>query len=412
MNIKSRIRALPREILSVFELAGKLAENHGNKLYLVGGIIRDLLIRPKNIKHDFDLVIEGDAITLAKELAPGNFTLHHRFGTAKISLLGWTFDLTSARSESYSRPGALPKVYPGSLRDDLFRRDFTINTLAASLNPSDFGDFIDYHGGYDDIGKKLIRVLHHDSFVDDATRIFRAIRYEQRLDFNIENNTKKLLLNNIEYITSLSGDRIRHEIEAILREDKPEKALLRANELGILTQMSPDLKADKWLSIRFEVARNYFSPSRPSVEVYLALLLFRLDMKNIDQISTRLRLTKKQRVIIENSIALMDQEKKIIKSNIQPSNIVFMIESFDTEAIRVAIIVNESAAFRNNLENYLNSWRHIKPCLKGGDLKKLGVTVGPAIKEYLLKIRSAKLDGLISHRHEEEEMIKRWLTAK
>ena len=236
INLSAQIqKQLPAELVDFMQQAGEIAAAQGQNLYLVGGVVRDLLLGRANL--DLDLVVEGDAIKLAQQLldiAHGKITTHPRFNTAKIRRDKWSIDLTTARSETYARPGALPKVKPGVLASDLSRRDFTINTMAVELIPSRYGQLVDRHGGRDDLEHKLIRILHEKSFVDDATRIWRALRYEQRLNFQLEPNTLKLLKRDIPMLDTISGDRIRHELELILDEELPEKTIRRAEELKVL----------------------------------------------------------------------------------------------------------------------------------------------------------------------------------
>src|SRR4030042_521069 len=189
-NFSKEIRAyLPQRIFNLLRDAGDKANKMGQEMFLVGGGVRDLFLGRPNF--DLDLVIEGDAIKLAQELAKSSrvkLIVHRCFGTAKLNFSDFTLDIAAARRETYSRPGALPDVQPGTINDDLFRRDFSVNAMALCLAPERFGELIDLYHGQDDIANRLIRVLHPNSFIDDATRIFRAIRYEQRLGFTLEPN--------------------------------------------------------------------------------------------------------------------------------------------------------------------------------------------------------------------------------
>ena len=194
-NLSSQIeKQLPAELVTFIQRAGKTAISRGQGLYLVGGVVRDLLLGQTNL--DLDLVVEGNALELAQqlvEITQGKIITHPRFNTAKLHWDKWSVDLTTARSETYTKPGALPTVTPGSINNDLSRRDFTINAMAIELNPSHYGELIDLYGGREDLEHKLIRILHEKSFTDDATRIWRGLRYEQRLDFQLEPTTLKLL---------------------------------------------------------------------------------------------------------------------------------------------------------------------------------------------------------------------------
>ena len=265
INLSSKIeKQLPAELVSFMRTAGEVASSQGQSLYLVGGVVRDLLLGQPNF--DLDLVVEGDAIDLAHQLAQakqGKLITHPRFNTAKLQWDKWSVDIATARSETYAKPGALPRVKPSSLSNDISRRDFTINTMAVCLNPSRYGELIDLYGGMDDLKHKIIRILHEKSFTDDATRILRGLRYEQRLDFQLEPVTLQLLKRDIPMLDTISGDRIRHELELILKEEFPEKVLRRAEELGVLTKLHPALKGNGWLAEKFKQARQLSHPNLP-----------------------------------------------------------------------------------------------------------------------------------------------------
>ena len=238
-------KQLPPELVNFMWLAGEVALGRGERVYLVGGVVRDLLLEQQNL--DLDLVVEGNAIELAlqlKEVNGGEIITHLRFSTAKLSWDRWSVDFATSRSETYDKPGALPRVKPSSIDSDLSRRDFTINAMAVHLNPGDYGKLLDPCGGRNDLKKKVLRVLHEKSFADDATRIWRALRYEQRLGFRLERKTLSLLKRDVDMLDTISSDRIRYEIECILREGYPEKILRRAEELGVLAKLHPALKGN------------------------------------------------------------------------------------------------------------------------------------------------------------------------
>ena len=291
INLASKIEdQLPAELVDFMQVAGKVAYSQGQSLYLVGGVVRDLLLGQPNF--DLDLVVEGDAINLAHQLIQikqGKLITHPRFNTAKLQWDKWSVDLATARSETYVKPGALPRVKPSSINSDLSRRDFTINTMAIYLDPGRYGELIDLYGGMDDLKHKLIRILHEKSFIDDATRILRGLRYEQRLNFQLEPVTLQLLERDIPMLDTISGDRIRHELELILKEEFPEKILRRADELNVLPKLHPALKGNGWLAEKFGQARQLTSPNPPPVGLYLALLAYRLTNEENEQLISRLR---------------------------------------------------------------------------------------------------------------------------
>ncbi len=408
INLASRMKKqLPAELFVFLREVGGVTQGQGQKLYLVGGVVRDLLLERNNL--DLDLVIEGDAVKLAQELArtkQGKITTHPRFGTAKLQWANWIIDLATARAETYARPGALPAVKPGTIVSDLSRRDFTINAMAAELNPGNFGQLLDPYGGRDDLEHKRIRVLHAKSFVDDATRIWRALRYEQRLDFQLEPSTLKLLKRDTSMLDTISGDRIRHELELIIKEALPEKALRRADEMGVLTKVHPSLRGDRWLVETFALAREDSRPSPPTPLLYLALLAYRLTADETGQLISYLRLPRSSAQTLRDTIALKAKIEELSLPGLAPSFIYFRLHGHGPTALTANSLATDSTTAVEHIELYLNVLRYVHPSLSGEDIKKLGVPAGPKIKEILHKLREAKLDGKVASRKDEEEMVR------
>ena len=400
---------LPAELVDFMHVAGKAAASQGQNIYLVGGVVRDLLLGKPNL--DLDLVVEGDAIELARQLAQtkqAKITTHPRFNTAKLEWDKWSVDLTTARSESYAKPGALPTVKPNSIENDLARRDFTINAMAVHINPSRYGELIDIHGGKDDLRQKLIRILHEKSFIDDATRIWRGLRYEQRLDFRLEKNTLKLLKRDAHMLDTISGDRIRYELECILQEERPEKVLRRAEELNVLESLHPALKGDGWLAERFGQARQISSPTPPPMGLYLALLAYPLTTEETEQIISRLRLPKSSAQILRDSVGLKSKLQPLDDPELSPSSIYAILHSYSPPAITANSLAAESSTTRQHIQLFLNKLRYVKPALTGNDLQRMGVTPGPQMKELLQRLHEAKLDGKVTTKRDEERLIEGW----
>ena len=238
-------QSLSAQQLTLLRVVAEAAGTRQVPLYLVGGFVRDLLLGIP--ATDFDLVVEGDAIALAKVLAAqygGRVTAHVRFGTAQWFLPdsnGHALDFISTRSETYKHSGALPTVKPGRLADDLARRDFTINTLALRIDGEHWGELHDELDGLDDLKHGLVRVLHSQSFLDDPTRLFRAVRYEQRYGFQIAPETLALIPPARPLIGSLSAERVRHELDLILEEEQAVAMLDRLAELDLLQPVHPAL---------------------------------------------------------------------------------------------------------------------------------------------------------------------------
>ena len=297
INLTEKIKKiLPVEAVALIKETAAIAGEKNLPLYLVGGIVRDLMLWHSSA--DLDLVVEGDATAFAKEFTRkvgGTLTIHKMFNTAKVTRDNLTVDIAMARTETYAKPGALPVVTPGTLKTDLFRRDFTINAMAICLSPDRYGELIDLYRGLKDLNGKAIRILHENSFIDDATRIWRAIRYEQRLGFQIEPGTLRLLKRDVNLLKTVGGYRLRRELELVLKEKEPEKALVRADKLGVLKALHPSIKADEWLVSRFQTARD---EGRVTPDFYLGLLTCRLNEEDLKQITKYLRFSAGQVHII------------------------------------------------------------------------------------------------------------------
>jgi len=408
-NLSSHLeKYLPPPVLALIKIAGKEASELEQELYLVGGVMRDLFLGRANF--DFDLVVEGDAISLAKRLArdsQAKLTVHSRFGTAKLNYPGFNLDLATARGETYSKPGALPTVKPGSLKDDLIRRDFSINAMALHLNPQRFGELIDLYNGKDDLERRLIRILHPKSFIDDATRILRAIRYEQRLGFKLEAETEKLLRRHVAMLNTISGDRIRHELELILKEDEPERTLRRAEELEVLSQLHPSLKGNGRLSKMFTQARQ--SDIRASLStLYLCLLIYNLTEKANEQFISRLNFPKNTSQAMHQTLQLRAQLHNLANPKLKPSDIYQLLQDYSAPAIQVNALASKSLVVSKHMNLYLSKLRYVKPLLNGEDLKKMDIAAGPKIGAILSALHKAKLDGKVHTRKDEEKLIHSW----
>ena len=408
INLSSKIqKQLPIELIKFMRAAGDVAQRQGQPLYLVGGVVRDLLLGRANF--DLDLVVEGDAISLASQLTsatPAKLVTHPCFGTAKLQWDKWSVDLASARSETYAKPGALPAVKPGSIKEDLSRRDFTVNTMAVELQPGRYGELLDLYGGRDDLERKFIRVLHDKSFKDDATRIWRGLRYEQRLGFQFEANTLQLLKRDMSWLDTISGDRIRHEIELILREELPEKVLRRADELGVLVWLHPSLEGNDWLVEKFGQARELSSPDLPSVDFYLSLLAYMLTEEENEQLVSYLRLPKSAARILHDTAGIKAELGLLANPDLTPSSIYSLLQGYSAKAIVASSIAIDLPLVHQRIDLFLCKLRYVKPALTGDDLQKMGVAPGPRIKEILNLLRNARLDGEVSSKKEEEELVR------
>lgn len=405
MNFARQIEQyLPQQVLELIKTISREANRSGQRAYLVGGAVRDMFLGYSNF--DLDLVIESNAVKLAQKIAKvsqANLIIHPRFGTAKLSYSNFTLDMTTVRGETYAKPGALPTVAPGTINDDLFRRDFSINAMAISLNQSNYGELIDPCQGKGDLKSHLIRILHPKSFSDDATRILRAIRYEQRLRFKLEPQTAQLLKQDIPALDTISGDRIRHELELILREKHPEYALKRLSQLGALQRINPYLKGNEWIAEKFEAARLLNKPSQlPSL--YLCLLVYHLQGKDNEKFIQHLNMPTKLARELRDTIHLKGQLYLLDKSSMKRSEIYYLLHEYSSLAIQTNVVASEFPIACSNLKLFLTKLRYVKTTLNGEELKKLGISAGPELGQILQTLHRAKLDGKVKTRAEEERL--------
>lgn len=401
-------RRMPAGALGTLEKVEKAACQRGWRIYLAGGAVRDLLLRRPVL--DIDLVVEGDAVQLAvetaKTLKAGRLTIHPPFLTASIRAPGLNMDFATARTESYTCPGALPSVRPAKLDDDLRRRDFSINAMAVSLNSADFGTLIDYCGGQADLKAGLIRVLHEESFRDDATRIWRAVRYEQRLGFAIERQTLTWLRHDLDKLQTVSGERIRHELECVFAEPYPEKVFRRATGLGIPKKLHPRLTMPRDLARWYARVRRVSTDKKTRGALYLALLTYNTSAAAAKQVCASLGLDKKATRIIDATHSLKSRLDALDDHPLQPSAIYQILNGYAEEAILANLTTARSGMVRRNIRFYLDELRYVKTELAGGDLLAIGMKKGPQIKAALEYLLAARLDGEVRTRRDEEKWLK------
>lgn len=415
---------LPADLLDLVRHASEETRELGFSLYLVGGFVRDLLLNQPNL--DLDLVVEGDAIQLAERLAKrfgGRVHGHSRFGTAKWMLESSAthpevprseaervthLDFTTARTEFYAHPSALPEVERSSIKQDLRRRDFTINTLAICLDPDRYGQLLDPFGGEADLRDGVIRVLHHLSFVEDPTRILRAVRFEQRFGFKIEARTAELLNDALDMLSRVSGGRIRHELSLIFQETQPEKAMARLNELGVLKAIYPALMFKPWHADKFISARE---GGKPTPLIYFGLVAYQWSAKDADEFAARMRFSNAEAETLKQIVALREETKSLTAARLQPSAIHRMLSGYSDEALVVASMAADEERVCERIHAFRTRWRDIAPELTGNDLKRLGISPGPTYRDILSRLQDARLDGQVSDRGQEEEFVHEFLNA-
>ncbi len=423
-EIAAKIEAvLPAPLLDLLQQASRMAQEMDVPLYVVGGFVRDLLLGEPNL--DMDLVVEGDAIKLARSLAHrigARSRSHRRFGTAKIMLeehetdFGVPFlDFATARLEFYPSSAALPEVERSSIKADLHRRDFTINTLAIRLDSDHYGDLLDFYGGEQDLEDGLIRVLHSLSFIEDPTRIMRAARFEQRLDFRIEPRTEELIDNALPMLSRVSGERIRHELYLILGEQQPELALCRLDDLGVLAQIQPQLTCDEETRRLFERLRQVVAggawavptsgEGQPAPGLYLALFTYDLSRAKLEALIGRLKIFRDDLDLLRQVLDLKERETDLARPALSNREIDDLLRYASTEALLVFWLATDDERVRERLWRYEHVLRHVQPAVDGEYLKGLGLEPGPIFSKLLRAVRGALLNGEIETEAEERELV-------
>ena len=425
-NLAPRLEStLPPARFALLSDIARLAQSQKDDLYIVGGFVRDLLLDYPSL--DFDLVVEGDAIALAKAVQKkfgGRVTSHERFGTAKWFPEGRqnlpnTLDFITARTEFYTHPTALPTVKSGSIKLDLHRRDFTINTLALRLDGHHWGELYDYWGGLSDLKQGFVRVLHSLSFVDDPTRVLRAVRYEQRYGFEIGTRTKNLLLAARPLIDRVSGDRIRHEFNRIFEEEKVSRMMERLQELGVLTAIHPSLVWDGKLTRQVDAILRAESPSSWGLHSEFAgmplrrALLYTLWLMRVAEPSGVIKTLKLNtdlaHVILESS-QLWHEMDTLREAS--PSVVTARLRRVSTLAIYAVYLTLGDGPGKEALSAYVKRWRHVSSKTTGHDLQARGLPPGPRYTEILTALRNAWLDGEVESEEEERELLEEILRGE
>ena len=397
---------LPPATIGLLRRAGAAAAREGAALYLVGGSVRDLLLGRPVV--DLDLTVEGDGPRIAEALAAelgGRVSARSQFGTAKLVVGEQTLDVATARRETYDHPGALPTVRPGTLRDDLARRDFTVNAMAAHLGPETFGEIEDRLGGGADLAQRVLRPLHDGSFVDDATRILRAVRYEHRLGFRMDALTEALVRRDARYLSTISGDRVRHEIERICQEAQPEAALARARDLGVLTALLPGLDWPEEVHDAVSRAREAAEQTAPLL--FVALLASTLGAEEAAAFADRLAMPARWRRVVDHTVALGPTLDALAEEGLRPSQVERLLRGTEEQAALAWRLLAGAGIVWERLGSYATELRHVQPRLNGHDLRDMGAPAGPAMGALLEELRAAVLDGEVQGRDEEEAWVRR-----
>jgi tRNA nucleotidyltransferase (CCA-adding enzyme) len=421
---------LPERLQRLLEEFGRIGDGLGYSIYAVGGFARDLLMRVEN--YDIDIVVEGDGIQFAETVERGvscRIRTHKKFGTAIILFPdGLKVDVATARMEIYDSPAALPTVERGSIKMDLYRRDFTINTLAIQLNPKAFGEIIDFFGGMKDLKEKVVRVLHNLSFVEDPTRVFRAIRFEQRLGFQIGKHTQNLMKNSVKmgFLQRLSGGRVLSELILILKEDNPIAALSRMRDFDLLRFLHAHLKFDGEAVDLFEKIHHVISwfdllfleERYERWLIYFLGLIDTLKEGEMEEMAARLAMNEKERKRMVEGKRQADQTLlqffTWINGGYQPkrSEIYAILDPLSTETKLFMMAKTNQRVTLRHISLYFTQLKDVKPMLRGADLIRIGIKPGPFIKKTLANLLKARLDEQVATQQDELEFVSKERTVE
>jgi tRNA nucleotidyltransferase (CCA-adding enzyme) len=410
---------VPKRITDILSELGHVADLLGYNAYVVGGFVRDLFLRRENL--DVDVVVEGDGIAFAQEFARyANVRVrsHKKFGTAVLIFPdNYKVDVATARMEYYESPGAPPIIETSSLKLDLYRRDFTINTLAIKLNKKHYGTLIDYFGGQADIKEKWIRVLHNLSFVEDPTRALRAVRFEQRFGFKIGKLTAALMRNavKINSFKDTAGHRLFLELKLILKEDDPTSAIMRMDDFDLLKFLLPGIRADGNLRFRLENTKKVLAwyqllylkdPIEPWI-VYWHGLASGLGERELRDAAVRFAMSESEKkVLLEEHLAISGLLNQLIRFHGSNYALHKMLAPYSDETILHIMALSENEKVKRLISLFFTKIKGARCALRGKDLIKMGLKAGPVFKKILDRLLEARLNEEVRTREEELELAK------
>lgn len=418
--MKEYLRKLPKEIKVLISRAAQVARDNGVKAYLVGGFVRDLLLGVKNL--DLDIVVEADGIKFARDfyakLPKAKLICHTRFGTATIISYNLKIDIATARSEFYPHPASLPVVKPGLLKDDLARRDFTINAMAMGIGMKDVR-LIDFFSAKSDLSCGKIRVLHKKSFIDDPTRILRAVRFEKRYNFEIEPHTLRWLKEavKLKMLDKTEPQRLRDELVPLLKEKNviaQIKRLYDLTKLKFISQGLTNFENTLYLLRKAEKEINWFKRNyakRRQLDswlIYFAILLDSLNIKQAKAACSKFvfRKGEEKRMISFKAIA-SGIISELSQKNIKAPRIYQLLEPLSYETILLIKVKANNGWVDEYIEDFFEIYNGMRIFITGHDLHKMQLTPGPHYQKIFTKVLHAKLEGLVRTRNQELTLIRK-----
>ena len=402
MNIENLLeKTLTNPQYEAIRMLGDQFHKMGIRAFLVGGTVRDLLLERE--VSDIDIIVESDPSKLMNKFEPQyqlDVISNSQFNTCKIKFLNQIVDLAMARKEVYPASGALPEVTSASIEDDLGRRDFSINSLAACINPSNWGEVLDLHKGLEDLHSKQVRILHSESFKNDPTRIFRCMRYSGRLGFSIENETQTQLLHDITDINLLSGVRITNELVKIFSEKSLNSILDLMDQFEVSRHIHSGFPKGSGFPKRKKLLKNI---RIPTLEFPLCVLISLIEADH------RMDLIK--RLDLGNKLAKFGADLnriELIAADSSRSEIYKQLTDVSEITISVAKEY-ASKELRNNLDLFVNELKAINLCIDGEDLINIGIPQGPKIGNILAKILEDMIDSGQQSKSDQIRMAKKLL---
>jgi tRNA nucleotidyltransferase (CCA-adding enzyme) len=393
--------ALPAGLARRLAAARRLARQQNIPLYLVGGAVRDLYLRRPI--GDVDLVVEGDAVAFAQELARdlgAKLALHGRFGTAVVTLpAGGHLDLAGARTEEYDRPGALPSVQPAPISEDLRRRDFTVNAMALEVGKAGKPSLLDPFGGRADLRRKVVRMLHPRSPFDDFTRSLRAVRYANRLGFAIERQTRAWIRSAAASgaADAISGDRLRRELLLVFSEKNRAAAVREMASLGISRTIHPRLRFDPAVGRRLRAAERLAAAEGAEATglVYLLSWMGEISPEAAVGIAGRLNLPRASARAVREWPAF---ERRVARAVAKNEDVAPLVEGRDDDSVLAVAAIAPPAARRRILAAARAGRETLG--IAGRDLVAAGIPAGPAIGRALAATLTARRRGKIGKEDE------------